>query len=82
MLNVKLAGGHLYGKQLFTWLSQVVSFVIAYSNKLVSESVVRGLSPVADSYSGGLDLGIRSGSERVPLPLHLDGVFLCCPFTH
>ena len=26
MLNVRLAGGHLYGKQLFTWLSLVVSF--------------------------------------------------------
>ena len=25
MLNVRLAGGHLYGKQLFTWLSLVVS---------------------------------------------------------
>ena len=24
MLNVRLAGGHLYGKQLFTWLSMVV----------------------------------------------------------
>ena len=26
MFNVKLAGGHLFGKQLFTWLSLVVSF--------------------------------------------------------
>ena len=26
MFNVRLAGGHLYGKQLFTWLSLVVSF--------------------------------------------------------
>ena len=25
MFNVRLAGGHLYGKQLFTWLSLVVS---------------------------------------------------------
>ena len=24
MLNVRLAGGHLYGKQLFTWLSLMV----------------------------------------------------------
>ena len=24
MFNVRLAGGHLYGKQLFTWLSLVV----------------------------------------------------------
>ena len=26
MFNVRLAGDHLYGKQLFTWLSLVVSF--------------------------------------------------------
>ena len=26
MLNVRLAGGHLYGKQLFTWLLWVVVF--------------------------------------------------------
>ena len=35
MLNVRLAGGHLYGKQLFTWLSLVVSlmasFVLSFS---------------------------------------------------
>ena len=27
MFNVRLVGGHLYGKQLFTWLSLVVSFM-------------------------------------------------------
>ena len=27
MFNVRLAGGHLYGKQLFTWLSLVVSLM-------------------------------------------------------
>ena len=30
MLNVRLAGGHLYGKQLFTWLSLLVSFVLSF----------------------------------------------------
>ena len=36
MLNVRLAGGHLYGKQLFTWLSLVggvfdgVFFVLSF----------------------------------------------------
>ena len=28
MFSVRLAGGHLYGKQLFTWLSLVVSFFV------------------------------------------------------
>ena len=27
MFNVRLAGGHLYGEQLFTWLSLVVSLM-------------------------------------------------------
>ena len=34
MFNLRLAGGHLYGKQLFTWLSLVVflmaSFVLSF----------------------------------------------------
>ena len=30
MLNVRLAGGHLYGKQLSTWLSLVVSLMASF----------------------------------------------------
>ena len=30
MFNVRLAGGHLYGKQLFTWLSLVVSLIASF----------------------------------------------------
>ena len=30
MFNVRLAGGHLYRKQLFTWLSLVVSFMASF----------------------------------------------------
>ena len=30
MSNVRLAGGHLYGKQLFTWLSLVVSLMASF----------------------------------------------------
>ena len=30
MLNVRLAGGNLYGKQLFTWLSLVVSLMASF----------------------------------------------------
>ena len=30
MLNVRLAGDHLYGKQLFTWLSLVVSLMTSF----------------------------------------------------
>ena len=31
MLIVSLDGGHLYGKQLFTWLSLVVSLMASFS---------------------------------------------------
>ena len=30
MFNVRLVGGHLYGKQLFTWLSIVVSMSASF----------------------------------------------------
>ena len=30
MFNVRLAGGHLYRKQLFTWLSLVVSLITSF----------------------------------------------------
>ena len=30
MFNVRLAGGHLYGKQLFTWLSLVVFLMASF----------------------------------------------------
>ena len=30
MLNVRLAGGHLYGKLLFTWLSLVMSMMVFF----------------------------------------------------
>ena len=30
MLNVRLAGDHLYGKLLFTWLSLVLSLMVSF----------------------------------------------------
>ena len=30
MFNVRLAGDHLYGKWLFTWLSLVMSLMVSY----------------------------------------------------
>ena len=29
MLNVRLGGGHLYGKLLFTWLSLMMSLMVS-----------------------------------------------------
>ena len=30
MFNVRLAGGHLYGKKQFTWLSLVVTLIASF----------------------------------------------------
>ena len=30
MFNVRLAGGHLFGKRLFTWLSLVMYFMASF----------------------------------------------------
>ena len=56
MLIVRLAGDHMYGKKLFTWLSLVMSFmaffVLSFSPREVLdeiwdliESVFEGLQP-------------------------------------
>ena len=43
MFNVRLAGGHLYGKQLFTWLSQVVGFMASFVLSLFPLDVLDGI---------------------------------------
>ena len=50
MFNVRVAGGHLYGKQLFTWLSLMVSFMavpmrlFCFGSLVVLDVVIRYLS--------------------------------------
>ena len=51
MFNVRLAGGHLYGKQLFTWLSLVLSLMASFCAVLFHTRCL------------GLDLGLESVSE-------------------
>ena len=43
MFNVRLAGGHLYGKQLFTWLSLVVSFMASFVLSFFPLDVLDGI---------------------------------------
>ena len=43
MFNVRLADGHLYGKQLFTWLSLVVSFMASFVLSFFPLDVLDGL---------------------------------------
>ena len=54
MFNVRLAGGHLYGKQLFTWLSLVVSlmasFVLSFSPLDVLDEIWDLIGSVSEGF--------------------------------
>ena len=51
MFNVRLAGGHLYGKQLFTWLSLVVSFMASFVLSFFPLDVLDGIWDLIESVS-------------------------------
>ena len=53
MFNVRLAGGHLYGKQLFTWLSLVVSFMASFVLSFFPLDVLDGIWGLTESVSEG-----------------------------
>ena len=54
MFNVRLAGGHLYGKQLFTWLSLVVflmaSFVLSFFPLDVLDEFLKEFLPTLEDH--------------------------------
>ena len=54
LLNVRPAGGHLYGKQLFTWLSLVVSLMAAFCSDVLNEirDLIESVSKGFLTYSG------------------------------
>ena len=55
MLNVRLAGDHLYGKLLFIWLSLMMSMMLSFCALLFPKRCL------------GWDLGLDSvGSEGFP----------------
>ena len=53
MFNVTLAGGHLYGKQLFTWLSLVVSFMASFVLSFFPLDVLDEIWDLIESVSEG-----------------------------
>ena len=53
MFNVRLAGGHLYGKQLFTWLSLVVSLMASFVLSFFPLDVLYENWDLIESVSGG-----------------------------
>ena len=71
MFNVRLAGGHLYGKQLFTWLSLVVSLVASFVLSLfpldVLDEIWDLIEPVSEgflTYSSVMPSGRKSRKEN------------------
>ena len=54
MFNVRLAGGHLYGKQLFTWLSLVVSLMASFVLSFFPLDVLGEIWDLNESVSEGL----------------------------
>ena len=69
MFNVRLAVGHLYGKQLFTWLSLVLSFFqldVLVENWDLIESVSEGLLTYSFKFIDSRPL-IKYGSNYLVL---------------
>ena len=53
MFNVTLAGGPLYGKQLFTWLSLVLSLMASYVLSFSPLDVLDEIWDLIESVSEG-----------------------------
>ena len=53
MFYVRLAGGHLYGKQLFTWLSLVVSLMASFVLSFFPLDVLDEIWDLIESVSEG-----------------------------
>ena len=53
MFNVRLAGGHLYRKQLFTWLSLVVSLMASFVLSFFPLDVLDEIWDLTESVSEG-----------------------------
>ena len=80
MFNVGLAGGHLCGKRLFTWLSLVVSFMASFVLSFFPLDVMDGIWDLIESVSEGFQSDILAYSfinALLPRPeffLHLDSL--------
>ena len=53
MFNVRLAGDHLYGKQLFTWLSLVLSLMTSFVLSFFPLDVLDEIWDLIESVSEG-----------------------------
>ena len=60
MLNVRLAGDHLYGKWLFTWLSLVMSLKVSFCAVLFPRDVFDEIWDLIESVLPTLSAHIRN----------------------
>ena len=75
MFNVRLAGSHLYGKQLFTWLSLVVALMASFVLSLFPLDVLDEIWDLIESVSEGF----LTYSSNVNAFKHIVcGIFLKC----
>ena len=72
MFNVRLAGNHLYGKQLFTWLSLVVSFMAYFVLSFFPLDVLDGIWDLIKSVSEGFLTYTCSVFRFCPLEVYSD----------
>ena len=73
MFNVRLAGGHLYGKQLFTWLSLVVSLMASFVLSFFPLDVLDEIWDLIESVSEGfLTYSFIAHSLLLPLSQRTD----------
>ena len=64
MFNVRLAGGHLYGKQLFSWQSLVVSLMASCVLSFFPPDVLDEIWDLIESVSEGfLTYSFNSGYQ-------------------
>ena len=67
MFNVSLASGHLYGKQLFTWLSLVVSLMASFVLSFLPLDVLDEIWDLIESVSEGfLTYSLRNNFILIP----------------
>ena len=53
MFNVRLAGDHLYGKFLFTWMSLVMSLMVSFVLSFFPRDVLDKIWDLIESVSEG-----------------------------
>ena len=72
MLNVRLVGDHLYGKELFTWLSLVVSlmasffflFLLSFFPRDVLDEIWDLIEPVSEGFPTYFCLAGREYNDK------------------